>query len=585
MKYNEGLYYIPFICKTNKKRQATIGEILSVEGRINSGKGIGIKFNKNSLVEDDGVVYVTFTDEQSYRLGKGYINYTFKAYFEDKDSRDGTYEVTRTVQINEVFDGIYDPDIIQGGSGEVDMATLQIMLSSKVNSTDVYVKNEIDGKLNDKANASSVYTKDTVDDKLANKANASSVYTKDNTYNKTEVDAKIAEVAAGEIDLAAYAKKTELPTKVSQLANDANYLTSHQDLTTYAKKVEIPTKVSQLTNDSGYLTTHQDLSAYATIQIVDTKIAQAVIDGDIDLSNYYTKAESDEKYVTQEDIANKVDSSELEAYYTKAQVDTKIVEAVTDGAIDLEGYAKTTDIPTNVSELTNDSGFITSTDIADKANRSELDGYAAKDEIPTKISQLTNDTNYITETAIEGKADKSEVYTKEQADEKYITSTSTVFANKADKGESYTKSESDGKYLTTHQSLASYAKKVEIPTKVSQLDNDANYLTATDIEVKANKTDVYTKLESDGKYLTTHQSLAEYARIENIPRNVSELANDSEFITATAIEGKADKSEVYTKVESDGKYVKSEKNVYLTQAAYDALTAKDAETTYYIYQE
>ena len=70
------------------------------------------------------------------------------------------------------------------------------------------------------------------------------------------------------------ASKTEIPTKVSQLANDEGYLTSipseyvteteldtaiksvdvTEQLKDYAKKIEIPTKTSQLTNDSGYIT-------------------------------------------------------------------------------------------------------------------------------------------------------------------------------------------------------------------------------------------------------------------------------------------------------------------------------------------
>lgn len=41
------------------------------------------------------------------------------------------------------------------------------------------------------------------------------------------------------------------------------YLTSHQSLADYAKKSEIPTKVSQLTNDTGYITS-SDSCAYAT---------------------------------------------------------------------------------------------------------------------------------------------------------------------------------------------------------------------------------------------------------------------------------------------------------------------------------
>ena len=40
------------------------------------------------------------------------------------------------------------------------------------------------------------------------------------------------------VDLANYAKKSEIPTKVSQLSNDKAYLTSHQSLADYAKKSE-----------------------------------------------------------------------------------------------------------------------------------------------------------------------------------------------------------------------------------------------------------------------------------------------------------------------------------------------------------
>ena len=45
-----------------------------------------------------------------------------------------------------------------------------------------------------------------------------------------------------------YAKKTEIPTKVSQLQNDSGYLTEHQSLVEYAKKTEIPTIPESLKN-------------------------------------------------------------------------------------------------------------------------------------------------------------------------------------------------------------------------------------------------------------------------------------------------------------------------------------------------
>ena len=102
----------------------------------------------------------------------------------------------------------------------------------------------------------------------------------------------------------------DVPTNVSQLNNDAGYLTEHQDLSNYATKnelseynktdnfktinnqsiigtgnieiqggssavtsvngktgdvvIDVPTNVSQLNNDAGYLTEHQDLSNYTT---------------------------------------------------------------------------------------------------------------------------------------------------------------------------------------------------------------------------------------------------------------------------------------------------------------------------------
>ena len=57
---------------------------------------------------------------------------------------------------------------------------------------------------------------------------------------------------------AIYAKKTEIPTKVSDLTNDAGYDTAasvNSKLESYAKKTEVPTKVSDLTNDSGFIST------------------------------------------------------------------------------------------------------------------------------------------------------------------------------------------------------------------------------------------------------------------------------------------------------------------------------------------
>lgn len=53
-------------------------------------------------------------------------------------------------------------------------------------------------------------------------------------------------------------------------------------------------------------------------------------------------------------------------------------------------------VPEKVSQLQNDSGFITSSAIAGKADKTELEEYAKTSEVPTSTSELTNDSGFLT---------------------------------------------------------------------------------------------------------------------------------------------------------------------------------------------
>lgn len=102
------------------------------------------------------------------------------------------------------------------------------------------------------------------------------------------------------IEDALYEINDNTPTAVSQLNNDAGYLTEHQDISYLATKEEIPTEVSAFTNDveyatrgevianitianmnkadkehthSEYITEHQDISHLAQIAYVDEQIS------------------------------------------------------------------------------------------------------------------------------------------------------------------------------------------------------------------------------------------------------------------------------------------------------------------------
>lgn len=132
--------------------------------------------------------------------------------------------------------------------------------------------------------------------------------------------------------------------------------------------------------------------------------------------------------------------------------------------IDLTTYAKTSDIPTKLSQFSNDMGYVTtetidvpiqtitvngnlltpdehknvSIEIPTKVSQLSNDsGYAKKGDIPTKTSQLTNDSGYITSSDISGKADKSAIPTKVSQlanDSGYLTKTVRIFKGTTEDG-------------------------------------------------------------------------------------------------------------------------------------------------------
>ena len=104
---------------------------------------------------------------------------------------------------------------------------------------------------------------------------------------------------------------SKIPTKTSQLHNDSNYVTTSQ----------LPSKTSQLTNDSDFTT--------------------------------------NAKLATKQDTI-----SDLATIRSGASKGATAVQPAT-----LNSYAKTSASPTKTSQLTNDSGFLTNTDISNKANK------------------------------------------------------------------------------------------------------------------------------------------------------------------------------------------------------------------------
>ena len=159
-----------------------------------------------------------------------------------------------------------------------------------------------------------------------------------------------------DIDLTSYAKKSEIPTKTSQLTNDNGFISSIPE--EYVTDDEL--------NAKGYLTEHQDISGKADKSEIPTKLSELQND-----SNFISSIPSE--YVTETELEDK-------GYLTEHQ--------------DLSNYALKTEIPsvpTKTSQLTNDNGFIT-TIPSEYITESELNAKGYLTEVPSE---------YITETELE----------------------------------------------------------------------------------------------------------------------------------------------------------------------------------------
>ena len=393
-------------------------------------------------------------------------------------------------------------------------------------------------------------------------------------------------------DLSTYATKDEIPSlngyATEQWVIDKNYLTQHQSLEDYytkadsdgkyALKTSIPTLDGYATEDwvnsKGFLTSHQSLTDYA-------KKAE--------LSNYYNKTESDDKYAlktsipsldgyateqwvtdknyltTHQDLtdyAKKTDIPNMEGYATKTDVDAKQ---------DKGDYALKSDIkpiPSVLSAFQNDVGYLTThqdlTPYAKKTDIPSLEGYATQQWVTDK-GYLTSHqplTDYYTKSEVDNKfknfsggtVDLSNYYNKAESDDKYALKTSIPTLN----GYATEEWVNSKGYLTSHQDLTDYARKAEIKTV-----NGNSLIGSGDIQIEVGSSvdlsNYYTKTDSDGKYalktdipslngyatedwvnrkgfLTTHQSLENYytkSEVDNKGYLTEHNPIDQEFSTTS----------------------------------------------------
>ena len=357
-----------------------------------------------------------------------------------------------------------------------------------------------------------------------------------------------------------------IPKRTSQLTNDSGYITEHQSLADYYTKEQtnnlIPVRTSQLTNDSDYVNgadVDNRIDHKMPVNVSQLANDAGYLDRD-DLNGSF-KTINGESIVGSGDIAVTAGGSIAVDAELSADSTNPVQNKVITGRINELAAA----IPTRISQLTNDSGYLTEhQSLENYYTKEQTDSSinAVKTAIPTKTSQLTNDSGYLTE-----HQSLAEYYTKSQVD-------SSINAVKDAIPVNVSQLNNDSGYLTEHQSLDGYAKISAIPTKTSQLTNDSGYLTEhqsldnyytkaqTDSSINAVKDAIpvnVSQLNNDSGYLTEHQSLTDYYTKEQtdssinavkntIPTKTSQLTNDSGYLTEHQ-----SLADYYTKTQTDAK--------------------------------
>ena len=491
-------------------------------------------------------------------------------------------------------------DALGGGGGGIDSGTVQTMIdesiSGKTNQTDfvshsgntsIHVTTAQTAAWDAKSDFSGSYND------LTDKPTIPIVPTNVSSFNNDAgyITSNDISGKTNQSDFVSHSGNTTMHVTASEKStwnNKSDFSGNYNDL---SNKPTIPTSASQLTNDSGYITSSA-LNGYATEDYVTAATNDMATKTWVGQQGYLTQ---------HQDISGKQDVSGMTAYTTTATTNTlsgTVTAHTANTTIHVTAQDKTNwnnksdfsgdyndltnkptipTVPTNVSDFTNDAGYITSDDISGKTNQSDFTAHTAnttvhvtasekstwnaksdfsgdyndlsnKPTIPSKTSDLTNDSDFATSG--------------------YVQSVTSDMATKTWVGQQG--------YLTQHQDISG---KLDVSvfesysgTVNTELSNklDATAYTPTDLS------NYYTKSETSGSSeittaLATKLNVSDfntYSGTVNTSLNSKASQNDLETVSASTA--------------SNTTALGGLSLVKLTQSAYDALTTKDPNTLYVI---
>ena len=333
----------------------------------------------------------------------------------------------------------------------------------------------------------------------------------------------------------------------------SNFSGNYSDL---EGKPEIPTKTSQLENDSSFATTTQlatkaeksHVHNYSEIEDTPNLFSGAYADltGKPTIPKVISQLENDLNFVNITQLNTKADKVHTHSYNNLEDLPTLFSGNYND-------LINRPTVPSKTSELTNDSSFTTSTQLATKADKIHTHNYndledkptlfsgaykdlTGKPTIPTLTSELENDSNFTTKAYVEQRI--TDVATSGEIDlSDYVTT--AQLNTKADKVHTHSYEDLTEKPTLFSGKYADLIGKPTIPTKTSDITNDSNFATTSQLNTELNKkantshTHVYSDiLDAPVSFSGNYKDLINKP---TIPTKVSDLENDENFATTSQL--------------------------------------------------
>ena len=251
--------------------------------------------------------------------------------------------------------------------------------------------------------------KNYVDTELIKKANTSDIPSLDGYVTDEELNAKgyltSHQDITGKVDKIK-GKSLIADTEIERLKSVKNYDDTEikTELTKKVNSTDIPTKVSDLQNDSNYQT-DTDVITTLTPYATKTYVGEQISNADHLKREIVTEIPKPETADKNTIYMLKIESATGNDKYREYLLIDGTVQCIGDTSVDLTDYAKTTDVdkklnnkavkteiptvPTNVSEFTNDAGYLTEhQDISNLVVKEEGKGLSSNDYTSEEKTKL-----------------------------------------------------------------------------------------------------------------------------------------------------------------------------------------------------